>query len=125
MQHLIDAYLIIAQPRQRLSHWSQVLAALDTSSAPPLAKVIAYYDPATDEALIGLRYDPIALGADGMTFVMRVALLAEIGMVQPAEIAEGDRRRFLTDRLTRCTLQIDTQRSVISALSELVRIVRE
>jgi len=122
---LVEAFLIVAQPRQRIAHWSQVLAGLDTAHAPPLARVTAYYDPNTDEALLGLSYDTMALGPDHLGYVMQIALLAEIGMVQPAEISEHDRRRFANDRLSRCTLQIDHQRSVIGALVELVKIVKE
>ncbi|MCX5747273.1 MAG: PilZ domain-containing protein [Proteobacteria bacterium] len=123
--HLIEAFLIIPQPRQRLAYWFEVLAGLDTVAAPPLAMVTGYYDPNADEALIGLRYDPLALGDEHLSYVIEVALLAEIGMVQPAELSEGDRRRFVGDRLSRCTLQIDNQRSVIGVLGEVVRLVRE
>src|SRR5262245_48049336 len=100
---LVEAYLVVEQPRQRLGHWLSVLAPLDTSSAPPLASVTAYYDPARDQALLGLRYDQIALGPDRLGFVAEVALLGEISMIMPSDLAEGDRRRFVTDRLSRCT----------------------
>ena len=33
-------------------------------SAPPLATVDAYYDPASNQAMFGLRYDELALGAE-------------------------------------------------------------
>src|ERR1700761_7201778 len=56
---LVEAYLLIDQPRQRLGHWTSVLAALDSSAAPPLAQVIAFYDPTTDQSLLNLRYDEL------------------------------------------------------------------
>ena len=121
---LLEAFLIIDQPRQRLSHWCTALSPLDDPSAPPFASVVAYYDPTTDEALVGLRYDPIALGDNGLAFLVEIALLAEIGMVQPHELTEGDRRRFVSDRLGRCTIKVGEQRHVASALSELARRVR-
>lgn len=122
---LIEAFLIIEQPRQRLSHWISTLAALDSDEAPPLATVTAYWDPATDHALLGLRYDELALGPAGLDYVVALALLAEIGMIQPAELAIGDRRRFLADRLSRCTLQVSGERNVINAITELARRIRE
>jgi len=122
---LVEAFLIIEQPRQRLSHWISTLAPLDNDQAPPLATITAYWDPQTDHALLGLRYDEIALGPTKLEYVVELALLAEIGMIQPAELAEGDRRRFLAERLARCTLQVSDQRTVISAVTELARRIRE
>lgn len=122
---LIEAFLVIDQPRQRLSHWCTALSPLDDRSAPPFATVIAYYDPTTDEALVGLRYDTLTIGDNGLAFLVEIALLAEIGMIQPAELSAGDRRRFVADRLARCTTQVSEHRHVASALTELVRRVRE
>ncbi len=122
---LVEAFLIVEQPRQRLSHWAHTLSPLDDGRAPPLATITAYYDPTTDQALLGLRYDELALGRERLSFVIEIALLAEIGMIQPAELSDGDRRRFLGERLARCTLHVSDQRSVVGALSELTRRVRE
>jgi hypothetical protein len=122
---LVEAFLIVEQPRQRLGHWSIALSALDDGRAPPLATIAAYYDPAADQALLALRYDELALGPTRLSFVVEVALLAEIGMIQPAELSEGDRRRFLGERLARCTMHVADQRSVVGALTELVRRIRE
>lgn len=124
-QALIEAYLVIDQPRQRLSHWTRALGPLDDGRAPPLAAISAFYDPASDQALIGLRYDELALGSERLAFVIEIALLAEIGMIQPAELTDGDRRRFLGERIARCNLQVFDQRSVVGTLTELVRRVRE
>ena len=125
MDHLIEAYLLIEQPRQRLGHWTQTLAALDSPMAPALAHVTALYDPTSDQALLALRYDEMALGPQRLQFVVEVALLAEVGMIQPSELSEVERRRFLTERLARCVLAVSTERSAIGALTELVRRVRE
>ena len=122
---LIEAYLLVEQPRQRLSHWTQALAALDSRMAPPLAAIVAFYDPTCDQALLNLRYDELALGPSKLEFVVEVALLAEVGMIQPGELSESERRRFLTDRLTRCTVQVPYERSAVGALTELVRKLRE
>ena len=121
---LVEVFLLVEQPRQRLSHWSQALAPLDDAAAPPLASVDAYYDPASNQALFGLRYDEQALGATGMSYIVEVALLAEVGMIQPAELSEGDRRRFVVDRLAGCTVHVSDQRKVVASLVELVRRVR-
>ncbi|HET9987702.1 MAG TPA: PilZ domain-containing protein, partial [Kofleriaceae bacterium] len=125
MTPLVEAYLLIDQPRQRLGHWTKALAALDSSAAPPLASVVALYDPTTDQAMLNLRYDELALGPQRLEFVIEVALLAEVGMIQPAELSDGERRRFLTERLARCTLQIQSERSAVGALTELVRRLRD
>jgi len=125
MPPLVEAYLLIEQPRQRLGHWSQALGPLDSPDAPALASVIALYDPTTDQAILNLRYDELALGPQKLEFVVEVALLAEVGMIQPAELSDGERRRFLTERLARCNLQVTTQRSATGAIGELVRRLRE
>jgi hypothetical protein len=84
--------------------------------------VIAFYDPSSDQALIDLQYDPAFAN---MKFVIEVALLAEVGMVQPAELSEGERVRFLTERLTRCTIRVDAHTSAAAALTELVRRIKD
>jgi len=121
---LVEVFLIIEQPRQRIGHWSRALAALDDVRAPPLATIAAYYDAPADQALLGLRYDELALGRDGLGFLVDIALFAEVGMIQPATLTEGDRRRFLGERLARCTIHVGDQRSVVAALTELVRRAR-
>ncbi len=125
MTPLVEAYLLIDQPRQRLGYWSTALAALDSPAAPPLASVVVLYDPTTDQALINLRYDELALGEQRLAFVIEVALLAEIGMIQPAELSDGERRRFLTERLARCSMQVQTSRDAVGGLVELVRRLRD
>lgn len=123
--HIIEAFLILEQPRQRLSYWTQALASLDDDRAPPLAGITAYYDPEADQALLGLRYDELALGPNKLAYVVDVALLAEIGMIQPHALSDGDRKRFLGERLARCTFAVDDKRTVLGSFTELVRRVRE
>lgn len=120
--HTVEAFLLIEQPRQRIGHWTKALAALDEPNAPPVMAIIAYYDPTCDQALIDLQYDPANAN---MKFVAEVAVLAEVGMVQPAELSEGERVRFLADRLTRCTIRITGQRTAVGALGELVRKIKD
>jgi hypothetical protein len=123
-QPLVEAFLIIEQPRQRFGHWMSTIAPLDSRRAPALAGVTAYYDPTCDQALLGLRYDELALGAERLAFVIEVALLAEIGMVQPGELAEGDRKRFVSERLLRCPIHVTDKRSVSAAFGELVKKIK-
>jgi hypothetical protein len=118
----VEAFLLIEQPRQRLGHWTRALSALDSPDAPPIASIVAYYDPTSDQALLDLHYDAASAN---MKFVLDVALLAEVGMVQPAELSEGERVRFLAERLTRCTIRLTSQRSATAALFELVKKIRD
>ncbi|MDB4960625.1 MAG: hypothetical protein JWP01_624 [Myxococcales bacterium] len=122
---LVEAFLVIDQPRQRLSHWTGALGPLDNPAAPPMATVAAYYDPDADQALLAVRYRAKVLGPAQLEFLVEIALLEEIGMIQPAELSEGDRKRFLNERLARCTLHIADQRGVTNTLTELVKRVRE
>jgi hypothetical protein len=124
MRTTLEAFLLIEQPRQRLGHWTTALAALDSPLAPAPTAVVAYYDPTSDEGLINLVYDEAMLGANRLEFVVNVALLAEIGMVQPGELSEGERIRFLAARLSRCTIRVVSQSTVIGALTELAREIR-
>jgi hypothetical protein len=125
MSDVIEVFLLVEQPRQRLGHWSQALASLDSPNAPPLSAIHAYYDATCDQALIELSYDPIALGEQKLAFVIEVALLAEVGMVQPAELTEMERMRFLGERLSRCKLSVTYQRSVVGGLVELVKRIKD
>ncbi|HSD86105.1 MAG TPA: hypothetical protein VLB44_01275, partial [Kofleriaceae bacterium] len=120
----MEAFLLIEQPRQRLGHWIRALTPLDAPSAPPIAAVIGYYDPSSDQALINLQYDEAVLGPGRLDFVVSVALLAEVGMVQPAELSEGERVRFLAEKLPRCTIRVTNQKNPISTLTELVRRIK-
>jgi len=120
---LLEAFLILEQPRQRASHWSQALTPLDDPDAPPLAAIAAFYDPETDQALLGLRYDELALDGNKLAFVANIALLVEVGMIQPAELSDGDRRRFFGERIARCTIVVE-HRTVVGALNALVKKIR-
>ncbi|HWO24965.1 MAG TPA: PilZ domain-containing protein [Kofleriaceae bacterium] len=121
---IVLAYLVLDQPRQRLAHWTAALAALDDQAAPPLATVDGHYDPTQDEVLLGVSYDELALGKERLSYVIDVALRTGFGMIQPSELSDADRRRFFTDRLARCTVSVAHQRTVVGALTELVRRVR-
>ncbi|MBA3452486.1 MAG: PilZ domain-containing protein, partial [Deltaproteobacteria bacterium] len=122
---LVEAYLVVDQPRQRMSYWSNALGLLDAHATPPLADVAAYYDPDADQALLAVRYDEASIGQARLAFVVELALLHEIGMIQPAELSAGDRKRFLGERLARCTLHVSNQRGVLNTLTELVKRLRE
>lgn len=121
---LIEAFLVIEQPRQRLSHWISTLSSLDSKKAPPLAHVVTRWDPALDHAIVELRYDEMALGPKRLAFVSQLALLAEMPLIVPSELADGERRR-LDERLARCTIEIGDQRTVVAAITELARGIRE
>ena len=125
MSEAIEVFLLIEQPRQRLGHWSQALAALDSSSAPALTAIHCYYDATADQALVELVYDPTALGELKLAMVVDVALSAQVGMVQPHELGEVERMRFLGERLSRCKLSVTYQRSVVAGLVELVRRIKD
>jgi len=120
----IEVFLLVDQPRQRLSHWSRALAPLDEQSAPVLATVDAYYEPMSNQAIFGLRYDEAALGPERLSLLTEVTVLSEIGMIQPAELSDGDRRRFVGERLAKCTVHVGDQRKIVGALVELVRRLR-
>ena len=120
----VEAFLLIEQPRQRLGHWIRALTPLDATNAPQIAEVVGYYDPTCDQALINLQYEPAALEDGKLDFVMSVALLAEVAMVQPAELSEGERVRFLAERLSRCTIRVTGQPNPIAVLTEIVRKIK-
>jgi hypothetical protein len=120
----VEAFLLIEQPRQRLGHWIRALTPLDAPSAPQIAELVGYYDPTCDQALINLQYDPASLENGTLDFVMSVALLAEVAMVQPAELSEGERARFLAERLSRCTIRVTGQPNPIAVLTEIVRKIK-
>lgn len=122
---LVEAILILDQPRQRLGHWSHLLAPIDDGRAPRFATITASFDPATDQALVGLRYDERVLGHDRLAFIIEIAQLAEIGVILPNELDDAERRQFIDRRISRCSIHVAEQRTVIGALTELVRRSRD
>ena len=122
---LVEAFLVVDQPRQRVGHWTEALAALDAEHTPSLTSVVGYYDAKADQALIDLRYDLVALGEAGLRDVLEIARLADITMIQPDDLSDGERRRFYNERLAQCSVLAPRQRSVVAALTEIVRKLKE
>jgi hypothetical protein len=116
-----EVFLLIEQPRQRLAHWIDALGALDSPTAPSIAAVVAYYDEQSEQALLNVQYDERELDAAGRRYIVNVALLAEVGMIQPAELSDLERKRFISARLARCRLRCSPQRTLVAALRDLVR----
>lgn len=115
-----EVHLLVEQPRQRLRYWCGVLAALDAPRAPRLVSAVAHYDSSSELAVLQLQYDRVAFDDVARKYVVNVALDARVGMIQPDELSETDRQRFLVARLARCKLRGTSQSTVIGALTELV-----
>lgn len=115
-------YLVLDQPRQRITHWVEALAPLGAPGSPPPLQVDAYFVAAEDRALLGLWYQ--AGDAVAAALVAEVTRLAEIYVIDPACLAEPD-RRVLLDRLGECEVIVDRRTSIGDALGELVRRARE
>lgn len=115
-------YLVLDQPRQRITHWVEALAPLGAPGSPPPLQVDAYFVAAEDRALLGLWYQ--AGDAVAAALVAEVTRLAEICVIDPACLAEPDRRALL-DRLAECEVIVDRRTSIGDALGELVRRARE
>ncbi len=120
----VEVFLLVEQPRQRVSHWTRALAPLDEDRTPAPEHVDAYYELPTNLAIFRLGYDEAALGPDHLRRVLEVAVLAEVSVIHPADLSEGDRRRLVGDRLTSCAVHVGDHHKVVSALVELVRRVR-
>ena len=120
----VEVFLLVEQPRQRVSHWTRALAPLDDERTPAPERVDAYYELPTNVAIFRLRYAAAALGPDHLRRVLDVAVLAEISVILPADLSEGDRRRLVGDRLTGCAVHVGDHDKVVGALVELVRRVR-
>lgn len=115
-------YLVLDQPRQRYTHWIEALAPLGAPGSPPPLQVDAYFVAAEDRALLGLWYQ--AGDSVAAALVAEVTRLAEIYVIDPACLAEPDRRALL-ERVAECEVIVDRRTSIGDALNELVRRVRE
>lgn len=115
-------YLVLDQPRQRYTHWVEALAPLGAPGAPPPLQVDAYFVAAEDRALLALWY--LAGDGEATALVAEVTRLAEIYVIDPACLADPD-RRVLQDRLAECEVIVDRRTSISDALGELVRRARE
>jgi hypothetical protein len=121
---LVEAFLLVDAPRQRLSHWTAALAALDSPGAPQLATVTARYDSAADQAVLSLYYRTTPRDPAALSFVDDVAALAEAKLIQLAGLSSRERLRFRTERLANCSLAVEHANNVVGALQELVRQLR-
>lgn len=121
---VVEAFLLVDAPSQRLSYWSKALAALDSPEAPPIAEVIALYDAHADQAVLSLRYRANQGDPAPLSYVADIAMVAEVGLIRFGELSSRERQRFSTERLGRCSLAIDHKRRVVDALQELVRRLR-
>lgn len=121
---VVEAFLLVDAPSQRLSYWTKALAALDSPQAPPLANVIALYDAHADQAVLSLRYHASPRDPAPLAFVGDIAMVAEVGLIQFGELSSRERQRFSTERLGRCSIAIDHKHQVVEALQELVRRLR-
>ncbi|HEX6839404.1 MAG TPA: hypothetical protein VF334_22660, partial [Polyangia bacterium] len=117
-------FFLVEQPRQRVSHWTQALAPLDDADAPAVVSVDAYFDPATQQAIFAARYDASAFDADALARLVDIATFVEITLIPPHELSDAERRRFVSERLARCTERVTEQARFVAALIELVRRVR-
>jgi len=122
---LVEAFLLVDAPRQRLSHWTNALAALDSPGAPPLATVTARYDAHADQAVLSLYYRATPSDPAPLSFVDDVAALAEAKLIQLVGLSSRERLRFRTERLAHCSLAVEHGSNVVAALQELVRQLRK
>jgi hypothetical protein len=120
----LEVFLILDQPRRRLTHWVTVLARLAAPDVPPYLSVQAHYESKSDRAYLRLLYDSRQLGSNRLRFVQEVAELAEIKMVEPASWPITERTRFMNDRIAGCEVSVTDRRTVIETLSELARRAR-
>lgn len=120
----LEVFLILDQPRRRLTHWVTVLARLAAPDVPPYLSVQAHYESKSDRAYLRLLYDSRQLGSNRLRFVQEVAELAEIKMVEPASWPISERTRFMNDRIAGCEVSVTDRRTVIETLSELARRAR-
>lgn len=121
---LVEVFLLVEQPRQRLSHWSLALSPFDDPGAPAIVTVDAHFDPTTNQAIFTVRYAEAAFDADALKRITDIATFVEITVIPPHELSDAERRRFVTERLARCTERVTEQRKIVAALIELVRRVR-
>lgn len=115
-------YLVLDQPRQRLSHWVQALAPLAELSAPQPLRVDGYYLASEDRALLGLWF--LTGDTEAAALVAQVARLAEISLIDPSQLAEPDRRALL-EKLQGSEVAIEQAASVPDVLADLVKRGRE
>jgi hypothetical protein len=116
-----EVYLLVEQPRPQLSHLSRVLVVLDAPAAPKIIAAVAHYDFRADIALLQLAYERSAFDARARKYVVNVALAAKVGMIQPDQLSESQRKRCLDARLERCTSRSAVQRTAADAWAALVR----
>ena len=97
---------------------------VDATVSPPLIAIALLSAAALAYEVLLARLFSIVLWHHFAYMIISVALLAEVAMVQPHELSEGERVRFLAERLPRCTIRVTGQPNPIAVLTELVRKIK-
>lgn len=118
---LVEVFLLVPQPRQRVTHWLTLLAPLSNGPYVPYYEVALFYAQPSDTAYLRLRYDERQLGRGRLAFVFELAQLAEIRALEPSAWPTAERTRFLQDRISACTEAVHDCRTIAEAMTELVR----
>jgi hypothetical protein len=113
-------YIACPLAKQRLADLHQAAASLEPSAARLLG-VDFFYRADTDVLLLLLRLDARGASHTAIARLKQAAEAAELAVLEPARLEEGDRRAFLDDYLPRYPLHLTGFPTVTDALRALSR----
>jgi hypothetical protein len=122
--NVLEVFLILDQPLQRLSHWVTALARLSAPDVAPYNQVELFYEVSSERAYVRLLYDQRQVGKDKLQFLIDCAELAEIRMLEPSTWPLAERTRFVNDRIARCEVSVTDRRTIAATLAELMKRAR-
>ncbi len=99
MAPAFELFLVLEPLRVCFQHFARALGPID-GLGPMLTAVELRYQPTTDVGLITLTLDRMRVGPAGFARIYEIAASAGVPVLDPRQLAPGDRQRFYRHYLT-------------------------
>jgi hypothetical protein len=118
-QPIYELFFVLEPLSARASDLVTALRPLAEPTAPEVRGVDVYYRAASDVALLAIRYDERTLTRERLSWIIDLAAGAGIPLLDPARMAEPDRRNFYRTYLTSYEVHVENGPGVFEALVAL------
>ena len=118
-QPIYELFFVLEPLTVRARDLIAALRPLAEPSAPEVRGVDVYYRAASDVALLAIRYDERTLTRERLSWIIDLAGGSGIPLLDPARMAEPDRRAFYRDYLPSYDVHVEDAPGVFEGLVTL------
>jgi hypothetical protein len=118
-QPIYELFFVLEPLTVRARDLIDSLRPLAEPTAPEVRGVDVYYRASSDVALLAIRYDERTLTRERLSWIVDLASGAGIPLLDPARMAETDRRAFYRDYLPSYDVHVEDAPGVFEALVTL------